>query len=93
MSTLPHHALVEIHTPPSSISRGFRAGCTLGCCHGTTWHPSRADAEEEARVLVELQENGPSDAELEVAWNGPDAHEAHRAAWALAQGIESGEVA
>lgn len=25
----------------------------------------------------------PTDAELEVAWNGPDSHAAHRAAWAL----------
>lgn len=27
----------------------------------------------------------PTDAELEQAWTGPDAHEAHRAAWALHQ--------
>jgi hypothetical protein len=29
----------------------------------------------------------PTDAELEAAWNGPDAHEAHRAAWRLHQGL------
>jgi hypothetical protein len=31
----------------------------------------------------------PTDAELEVAWNAPDAPEAHRAAWALHQELRS----
>lgn len=31
----------------------------------------------------------PTDAELEVAWNAPDAPEAHRVAWALHQELHS----
>lgn len=31
----------------------------------------------------------PTDAELEVAWNAPDAPEAHRVAWALHQELRS----
>lgn len=31
----------------------------------------------------------PTDAELEAAWNGPDAHEAHRAAWRLHQEVRA----
>ena len=34
-------------------------------------------------------DHDPTDAELERSWNGPDAHEAHRAAWALHQETRS----
>jgi hypothetical protein len=74
MSTLPHEPLVEIHTPYTGPSRGFRAACTKGCCHGSGWHATESDALDEARDLVALQEHGPSDLQqgpLEAGWARP----------------------
>ena len=48
-------------------------------------HPTPCDCDGTLRYV----DFDPTDAELEASWNAPDAHEAHRAAWALHQEMHS----
>ena len=68
-----HYAIAVLHTPAHGPSAGWRGECNLGCCIGTVWHATEADALDDACQIIHAQEHGPAPlvGTLEHGWENP----------------------
>ena len=59
--------------PHIGASRRWRGECNLGCCIGTVWHATEADALDDACQIIHAQEHGPAPlvGTLEHGWENP----------------------
>ena len=60
-------------TQRDTASGYYQARCNLGCCIGTGWHRTEADALDDACQIIHAQEHGPAPTvgTLEHGWENP----------------------